>query len=280
MLMNSRLSNPGNGQNRINWAVAASGITVITAVIGWIVLTVPLLGRTEPLVEPLKLPGPMLLWQAICQLKWKLLTYSATTLLRVVAGLLSGAIGGVLLGLLMTRFRIVMSVFDPLIEALRPCPPIALIPFVILWFGLGTSGQIFIVGLGCFMVVVVTTINAVSSVNVQLIRAAYSLGADSLTVYRAIVCRAITPHLVSAIRIASATGFGLTVAAEYLGAQGGLGFLIRNARTTLNTESIMLAIILLGVESYLVDSVIRFWGRRSTAWLDGTFMELAGRRES
>jgi ABC-type nitrate/sulfonate/bicarbonate transport system permease component len=124
------------------------------------------------------------------------------------------------------------------------------------------------------MVVVVTTVNAVASVDVRLVRAAYSLGADSLTIYRAIVCQAIAPHLVAALRVASATGFGLTVAAEYLGAQGGLGFLIRNSRTTLNTESILLAIVLLGIESFIVDFTIRFWGKRNTAWLDSAFEEL------
>ncbi|MBK8820452.1 MAG: ABC transporter permease subunit [Saprospiraceae bacterium] len=76
----------------------------------------------------------------------------------------------------------------------------------------------------------------------------------------------IMPAISSAIRVAAATGFGLTVAAEYLGAQGGLGFYIRNARVTLNTEAILLAALILGILSLLTDQLIRMAFRFINKW--------------
>lgn len=246
-------------------------VSVLGLLILWVVLTTRFPGAEGPLVSELKLPGPRLVFQAALQLKWNLVIYSATTLFRVVAGLCIGSGIGLLTGLGMTRYKVFRDLLYPIIEALRPCPPIALIPFVIFYLGLGSQGQIFIVGLGCFMIFVITTLESVKTVEPKFIQAAQSLGADSLSVFRAVILPAITPHLVAAARVAAAASITLTCAAEYLGAQGGLGFLIRNARTTLNTESILLGIILLATISWLLDFAIRSIGAGATRWLERPF---------
>ena len=258
----------GSGKYRL---VSIASIAVI--VIMWIALTAVLPGRSTPLVESLRLPSPSLVWQAAVQLHENLFQFSLVTLLRVTSGLSTGAISGTLIGFAMTRSRMLSAILDPLIEGLRPCPPVALIPFIILWVGLGTPGEVFIIGLSCFMVTVVTVIGAVNGVERRYVRAALSLGADTMSIYRTVIWPSILPSLISGLRVAAATGFGATVAAEYLGAQGGLGYMIRNARVTLNTESVLLGIILLGAESWLMDAGIRFLGNLSTRWQDRPFSD-------
>jgi ABC-type nitrate/sulfonate/bicarbonate transport system permease component len=249
-------------------------VTIVLVVLLWIALTTVLPGHSGPTVEPLKLPGPMLVWQAAAQLRGNLIGFSLVTLLRVLVGLGLGAILGTATGLVMTRSRVITAILDPLIEGLRPCPPVALIPFIILWLGLGTLGEVAIIGLSCFMVTVVTIVGAVNTVDRRYVRAALSLGADMLSVYRTVIWPAIVPSLIGGLRVAAATAFGATVAAEYLGAQGGLGYMIRNARVTLDTESVLLGIILLGIESWLVDQGIRVLGNLSSSWQDRPFGDL------
>lgn len=194
-------------------------------------------------------------------------TYFYTTWYRVLAGLLIGAFIGLLVSLIITWSIVVENILDPFIEIIRPIPPIALTPFFILWFGLGDESQLSLIALGSFMVVVVTTVGSIKNVPPIYIRAAQSLGANDFYIYKTIIIPYIMPSLSSGLRIASGTAFGLTVAAEYLGAQGGLGFFIRNARTVLQTESILLAALLLGLQSLLTDQLIRFVFNKVTHWL-------------
>jgi len=181
--------------------------------------------------------------------------------------LLIGSTLGFFIGLLMTWNEFIEYLLDPYIETIRPIPPIALTPFFILWFGLGDLGQLLLVALGCFMVIIVTTVVSAKNVSPIYIRAAKSLGASKFKLYQTIIVPAIMPNIASAIRIAAATGFGLTVAAEYLGAQGGLGYMIRNARVTLETESILIAALILGLESLILDQLLRYTFNKLTAWL-------------
>lgn len=194
------------------------------------------------------------------------INYSLITWYRVLVGMLIGMFFGLFIGIFITWNKYIEAVVDPIIEIIRPIPPIALTPFFILWFGLGDIGQLLLVALGCFMVIVISTVNAIRNVKIIYIRAARSLGASDIDIYRTVFLPAILPSLSSAVRVSAATGFGLTVAAEYLGAQGGLGFLIRNARVTLNTEVIMLAAILLGILSLVTDQLIRLIFGLLTKW--------------
>jgi len=188
------------------------------------------------------------------------------TLSRVLAGWSLGAIAGITVGLLMTSNRVWFSITNPFIEGLRPIPPIALVPFFILWFGLGSFGQILLIALGCFMVMAVNTVVAVNNLAPIYIRAARTLGATRLRVYLTVVVPGILPALVAGLRIAAALAFGLAVAAEFMGAQSGIGFLMMVARRTLNTNTILLGTIILGMESFAVDAVIRKVCGHFTRW--------------
>jgi len=238
------------------------GTVIITLIAVWWFTT-----RSLSPGERLIFPAPEGVLNTLTGHFTQLVKFALTTWYRVLTGLFLGGLIGFAVGLLMSAFPIAEALLDPIVELLRPVPPIALTPFFILWFGLGDFGQLLLIGLGCFMVVLVSTVVAVKNVSPLWVMAARSLGATRRQTYTSVYIPAVLPTIMSSIRVASATGFGLTVAAEYLGAQGGLGFLIRNARVTLQTDSILLAAALLGVESLITDFGLRFLGRHVTAWM-------------
>ena len=238
------------------------GCTVMAlAVVLWIVVV-------PATVPDLFFPGPLSVLRAITELRWLLLWNSLATLCRAVVGLLIGTAFGTVVGLLMTRSPAIYRTVRPPLELLRPLPPVALVPFFILWFGVGSTGQITLTSLACFMIVTITTYQAVQTVPSVYLQAAATLGASPRRIYFTVLLPAISPILFAGFRVAAGVAFGVAVAAEFIGAQSGLGYMIMVARRTLNTNTILLGIALLGLESFAVDSVIRLLALRMTRWLD------------
>jgi ABC-type nitrate/sulfonate/bicarbonate transport system permease component len=219
-------------------------------------------------VSELVFPSPAAVWNAAVVLHARILNDALKTLYRVLAGWVIGCSTGILVGLLMTKFRWFYAIVNPLIELARPLPPVALIPFFIIWFGLADVGQITLIAVGCFMVMTISTFVAVSNVAPVYIKVGKTVGADSLSIYTTIIFPAILPALISGFRVAAALAFGVGIAAEFMGAQSGLGFLVMVARRTLETNTILLATIILGIESFLTDLAIRNIARRLLRWTD------------
>lgn len=233
----------------------------MAAVVFWFAIT------PTPVPE-LVFPSPHSVSQAIASLGWKLGEHAAVTFGRVALGWAIGVPFGIIMGFAMASNAVFRAIAHPLIEAVRPLPPIALIPFFIIWFGLGLSGQVLLIALGCFMVLTVNTFAAAATVPVVYVRAALSLGTPRRAIFRSILFPAILPSLVGGFRIAAALAFGLGVAAEFMGAQSGIGFLVMVARRTLNTNTILLGVAIIGAESYLFDMVIRLAGRYACRWTE------------
>lgn len=220
------------------------------------------------LVRPLHFPTPGEVIERAWSLRGALLGDAVATLLRVALSWGIGSALGVAVGLAMVRSRVVYFLLTPLVEALRPVPPIALIPFVLLWFGVADSGKIFLGALGCFMVMAINTIVASGNVSPLFVRAARSLGATENQVYRTVILPAIVPQLVSGLRIGAALAFAIVVASEFMGAEQGIGALIMLASRTLNTPVVLLGTIIIGLEAFLFERVIRWFSLRVTAWAE------------
>lgn len=244
------------------WPLASLGTLVVVGGIWW------LLTSGLSIVKPLYFPAPDEVVSSLITLGPSLLEDGIATLIRVVVSWALGSTLGVLAGLAMVRSRIAYFILTPLVEALRPVPPVALIPFVILWFGIGDSGKIFLAALGCFMVMAINTIVAAGNVAPVFLRAARSLGASQNQVYRTVILPAIGPQLVSGLRIGAALAFAIVVAAEFLGAKDGIGTLIMLASRTLNTPVVLLGTIVIGVEAFLLERVIRWFSLRLTSWTE------------
>lgn len=238
-------------------------LSVIALLVLWYVVTVQL-----KIIPPLKFPSPPAILDTLSQVQTTIVEHSAVTLARVLSSFIFGSLIGMVFGLIMSRFQIVYAILDPIIEAIRPIPPVALVPFFILWFGIGDFGQILLAGLGCFMVMVISTVEAVRNVPRIYLQAAQSLGASNSFIYRTIIIPAIVPELIAGWRVALALAFGLTIAAELMGAQSGLGFMIMVARRSLNTQTILLGIIIIGLEAALMDRLLSILTRRLTAWTE------------
>lgn len=232
----------------------------------WIAVILAYILLVPKHISPLKFPGPALVLSAVQNIGPSIFIHAFATLQLVLGGFLFGSIAGIVAGFLMFGLPAVDALLFSFIEFIRPVPPIALIPFFILWFGLNPLGQIGLVALGCFMVMVVSTREALGKVPVDIRRSARSLGASGFAYYKEVLFFAIMPALVAPLRISLALAFALAVAAEFMGAQNGLGFLMMVARRTLQTETIFLAVIILGAESAMMDWLLRTFMRRLTRW--------------
>ena len=170
------------------------------------------------------------------------------------------------LGVAMGWFRIVNDQLDPIIEMLRPVPPLAWIPLSILWFGIGDTQNQFIIFLGIFFPILLNTISGVRGVDVNLVRAARCLGASEWSILWRVVVRAALPSIITGIRVGLGVGWMALVAAELVGASSGLGFLINDARTILRTDFIIVGMATIGLVGLAIDRTIREIMKRALPW--------------
>jgi ABC-type nitrate/sulfonate/bicarbonate transport system permease component len=150
----------------------------------------------------------------------------------------------------------------------RPVPVFALIPLFILWFGIGRAPQIALIALGTSVVLGVTTLEAIRNVPTIYIRAALTLGAGRQRIYSTVIVPYIMPHLIGAIRVAAASSWGLDVAAEFMGSQTGLGYLIIMQQIYLRTAGIVMLVAIYSVLAVLFDTFIARLEERITPWTE------------
>lgn len=167
------------------------------------------------------------------------------------------ALVAVPLGVAMGWWQGVYRQLQPVVEILRPIPPLAWIPLSILWFGLGDLQNEFIIFLGMFFPVLLNTIAGVHQVDRNLIRAARTLGAGELVVLRRVVLKAALPQIVTGLRVGLGFGWMALVAAELVGANSGLGFLINDARSLLRTDIVVVGMLTIGVTGLAIDFGLR-----------------------
>lgn len=176
------------------------------------------------------------------------------------------ALSAVPLGIAMGWSRFVNEQLDVLVEVLRPIPPLAWIPLSILWFGIGDTQNQFIIFLGMFFPILLNTITGVKSIEPNLVHAAQCLGASDLKILWRVVLRAAMPSIVTGIRVGLGVGWMALVAAELVGANSGLGFLINDARTVLRTDYVIVGMITIGIVGLLIDRGVRVLGRWAMPW--------------
>lgn len=176
------------------------------------------------------------------------------------------ALTAIALGIAMGWWGRVNRQLDPLVEILRPIPPLAWIPLSILWFGVGDTQNEFIIFLGIFFPILLNTISGVKGVEPNLVRAAQCFGADEAAVLRRVVLRAALPQIVTGVRIGLGVGWMALVAAELVGANSGVGFMINDARSLLRTDIVIVGMIAIGLVGLALDLLIRELSRRALPW--------------
>lgn len=175
------------------------------------------------------------------------------TMYRVLMGFVVGAGLALPLGLLMGANRRIYSWFNPLLQVLRPIPPIAYIPLSILWFGLGNPPAIFLISIGAFFPVLMNTIAGVHHVDGIYIRAARNLGATQMTMFVRVILPAAVPYILSGVRIGIGTAFIVVIVSEMIAVNNGLGFRILEAREYFWSDKIIAGMLSIGILGLAID---------------------------
>jgi NitT/TauT family transport system permease protein len=186
--------------------------------------------------------------------------------MRVVIGFASGAAAAILVGLLTGRYQIISNFLAPIFQLLRPIPPIAFVPIVILWFGLSEWGKWFLVFWGVFFTVWVATHLGVQRADPALIRAARSLGTPDRLLIRDVILPSALPTIFVGLRTAVSISFYTLVAAELAGAFAGLAYRIDLAHQNMQTGQMLGGLVMLGLVSAAADRGFATLSRRLVWW--------------
>ncbi|MDP3668260.1 MAG: ABC transporter permease [Telluria sp.] len=251
--------------NHAKWRQIAVGMVVPAAIIAlW--QAVAQLGWVNPQVLPAPLAVvekwiayllPLAPYSEGSWLAWavsgELIVDSIGSMYRVAAGFLIGAALALPLGLAMGASEGVYAWFNPLVQLLRPIPPIAYIPLAILWFGLGNPPAVFLIALGAFFPVLMNTIAGVRHVDGIYLRAARNLGAGRRTMFLRVILPAAVPYILSGVRIGIGTAFIVVIVSEMIAVNNGLGFRILEAREYFWSDKIMAGMITIGMLGLAID---------------------------
>jgi NitT/TauT family transport system permease protein len=196
----------------------------------------------------------------------ELLHDAAASLYRVFVGFLLGGGLGLVLGLLMGVSGTVYRLMNPLVQILRPIPPIAYIPLAILWFGLGNPPAFFLISLGAFFPILLNTIAGVRNVDSIYVRAAQNLGARGSVMFRRVILPAAAPHILTGVRVGYGVSFIVVIVAEMIAVNSGLGYRILEAREFFWPDKIIAGMITIGVIGLGIDTLLNKVSNHLLRW--------------
>ena len=214
------------------------------------------------------LPEPF----AVAQAFWNLLKSGelerdvAISTGRALAGLAIGGGLGLVLGLLTGTFRTAETLLDTTLQMVRNVPPLALIPLVILWFGIDESAKLFLVAIGVFFPIYLNTTHGIKSVDAGLVEMARSYGLKGWALYREVIFPGALPSILVGLRFSLGLMWVLLIVAETLSAQSGIGYMTMNAREFLQTDVVLVGVLLYALLGKLADLVARGLERRFLRW--------------
>jgi NitT/TauT family transport system permease protein len=199
----------------------------------------------------------------------ELLGDAYASLHRVLSGFFLGAVLALPLGLFMGANDTVYKLCNPLIQVLRPIPPIAFIPLAILWFGLGNPPAVFLITIGAFFPILMNTIAGVRHVDAIYIRAAQSLGASQRTLFLRVMLPAASPYILAGARIGMGTAFIVVIVAEMIAVNSGLGYRILEAREFFWPDKIIAGMISIGLLGLGIDTGMSWLNSHLLKWHRG-----------
>ena len=194
----------------------------------------------------------------------------AASLVRFAVGYFASVLLALAAGLILGWYSKVWAYLNPIAQVLRPVSPVAWLPFIVLFFGIGEAPAIVIIFLAAFFPVLLATVAAVQKLDPVYLKVAQNFGIKEPAVFTKIILPAIFPQIATGLHLALGTAWVFLVAGEMVGAQSGLGFLIIDARNNLRADLLMAAILTIGLLGLLLDSAMslaerqlyRVWGIR------------------
>ncbi|MFC4639501.1 ABC transporter permease subunit [Deinococcus hohokamensis] len=240
----------------VRWLVPLGLLALwqLASVLGWL--------------NPRVLPAPSSVVGAFWELArdGRLLEHFLISLRRAGTGVLIGGGLGFLLGMLTGTFRAAHLLLDTSLQMLRTIPNLALIPLVILWFGIGESAKVFLIALATFFPVYLNTLHGVRSIDPRLLEMAGVYGLSPAETFRRVTLPGALPGVLVGLRYALGISWLALVVSESFGASSGIGFLAMDAREFFRTDIIVLAIMIYALIGKAADSLVRHLERRLLPW--------------
>jgi ABC-type nitrate/sulfonate/bicarbonate transport system permease component len=220
------------------------------------------------LFNPVLLPPPHKVLEAGIELTktGELPRHIAASLSRVVEGFLVAAVLGIGIGTIVGRSRTLEQLLEPPLELMRPIPPLAFLPVLVLWFGIGEMSKVVFIAYAAFFPIFTTTCEGIKYVDILLIRAAQTLGASEREIFRHVVLPAAMPSIITGLRVGFAQCLFVIVAAEFLAADSGLGYLINDSRSFFLMSHMLLGAAVIGLIGFLFNSLLRRIEARILRW--------------
>ena len=193
------------------------------------------------------------------------------TILLLVVGLVTGALVGIPAGLLLGVNPTASAVLAPYLQAAYATPRIALIPVVIIWFGVGLEGSIVLVFLQCVFEILIATEAGAREVSGQFVEVARSFRLSRVRTFIDVIAPGSIPYIVSGLRLGLSNAFIGAIGAELFMESRGIGGIVRQAGQAFRTDRVLAAVIVMAVLAVSLISLMRYWERRTQAWRVETF---------
>jgi NitT/TauT family transport system permease protein len=220
------------------------------------------------LVSPALVPTPLQVAERFVALLWgdRLGLDVIASTQRVILGVALGITLAVPVGFMLGWYRQVRRFVDPLVNFFRALPPIALIPLVIVYFGIGEIAKVVILFYASFFAGVIVMYEGIAQISPIFVRVARTLGATDGEIFLKVVIPLAVPHMLTALRVALGVAWATLVASELIAARQGLGSLIQNAAAFFQLDIIYAGIICIGFVALAMDLALRRVARRLIAW--------------
>lgn len=244
----------------------ATGIALICALVLWQIVSV------LHVFPPIALPSPVAVWDSLVLLLTQ--DYGGHTLygdiwisvVRIAFGFIGAVILGVPIGLGMARNPLIFRVIDPFLQFIRPVPPLAYIPLLVVWFGIGELPKVILILVGTVPVIIIGTISGVKGTPLLRLSVARTLGASETQIFRYVILPSVLPEIFTAMRVGIGVAWTCLVAAELIAADQGLGWLVQYAGQALQVAIVIVGIIVIGILGYGMELLIRLVERRAVPW--------------
>ena len=185
---------------------------------------------------------------------------------RVLKGYFIAAILGIGLGILIGLSRHLERITQLVLQILKPIPPIAWIPLVILWFGIGESGKVFLIFLGGFFTILTNVVDGIHQTDSKLLEVAWVMETPAPKEIFRLIIPGAAPNIFTGLRTGLSSCWMCVVAAELVSSATGLGYLIMNARQFGNTDIVIIGMITIGIIGKLMDSLLKWVERKVIRW--------------
>ena len=185
---------------------------------------------------------------------------------RALLGLLIGGGLGLVLGLLNGTSRFAANLLDSTLQMIRNIPALALIPLVILWFGIDETAKLFLVAVGVFFPVYINTYHGIRSVDPDLIEMGNAYGLSRRELYQQIILPGAMPSILVGLRFSLGLVWVILIVAETISAQSGIGFMTMNAREFLQTDVVLVGILLYALLGKFADSLVKWLEHYLLRW--------------